>query len=256
MDPITLKAVKIIEGKSIPIFPTNYLTTSAEYNGHSIYSSGDIRKTISYNGKIPNRELTFIDPQFILERNGKKLHQEFISKYGSIKKVMDSLSNEINLLGGKNENVNSMDPVKWQMIKDIESKQRTFRSEMDQFNRELENIERGSFGNNKIMLTDSCSFLVVHRKSTNKNALMVISNISFPSKGKPAEIWQTTLPNIFYNPSDASESSELKRVFSKGNPDFSFKYFKLTNDKLLIIYMLHAICLDIKTGKILWKFKI
>lgn len=71
-----------------------------------------------------------------------------------------------------------------------------------------------------------------------------------------SEIWTTTLPDIYYDYNAARATDSFKRVFSKGNPELKFMFADLAGDKLVFIYMLHAFCLDVNSGKLLWDFRL
>ena len=107
----------------------------------------------------------------------------------------------------------------------------------------------------QLLSTDSNSFFVFHKSNTSKDALVIISKLEIKNKSTMKELWQLTLPDFFFDPSAAIETDSFKKVFSKGSPDFSFSYIELTNNRLLVIYMLYAHCIDVNSGKILWQFK-
>jgi len=64
------------------------------------------------------------------------------------------------------------------------------------------------------------------------------------------------LDKLFFDYNAAGESSSFKKVFSKGSPTFDFQFFELIDNKLLVVYMLHAHCINIDTGEIIWSMQL
>jgi hypothetical protein len=71
-----------------------------------------------------------------------------------------------------------------------------------------------------------------------------------------SEAWKTVLPNVFFDPSAAQQTDAFQEVFSKGDPVFDFEFFDIIGDRLIVIYSLNMVCIDIATGKIRWQFMI
>lgn len=257
LNPKTLKAEKLEKGKEIAPFPDKYYTSSVEYKGQSIYPSGDIRKVLEYKSKVLNPELSYIDPQFILERDPKKLYQNANSEINSMQKQVDSLDEILNESMNTESGTVKNEPLDRATVRELEHQKREFEREIENGKKDVDDLEkRGRLFKNHLLLTADNTFLLLHRSNTNKNAVAMLSSISLPTEEKMTENWKTTLDNIFFNASDARETDDFKRVFSKGDPDFDFNFFEMTDNKIVMVYMLYALCIDSKTGNVLWKFRI
>jgi hypothetical protein len=108
----------------------------------------------------------------------------------------------------------------------------------------------------QLLSPDTATFFVFHSSGTQKDANVVISRIQLKNNTELHELWSTEMPGLFHNPGAARETNTFKAVFSKGSPEFRFSYINLDNDKLIIVWMLHVYCLNIKDGTILWKFRV
>jgi len=99
------------------------------------------------------------------------------------------------------------------------------------------------------------TFFILHASSTNKDAALVVSSVEW-APGQPLrQRWQTTLPDLFFDPANARETSAFKTVFSSGNPQFRFKWADIAGQQLLITWMLQTCCIDTENGKVLWRVK-
>jgi hypothetical protein len=113
-----------------------------------------------------------------------------------------------------------------------------------------------SYSYTPLLSPDTTSFFVFHRSGTQKDAKVVISRIEMKNFKEIKELWTTEIPGLFFDPSAAEETNSFKEVFSKGNPEFRFSFFDRTDNRLIIVWMLHVCCLDMNTGALLWKFRV
>lgn len=102
------------------------------------------------------------------------------------------------------------------------------------------------------LMPDSNDFFVAHRSDTDEDASLMISRIHFDRPDGFSIVWTLRLDEIFYNAADAKETDAFKRVYSKGDPEFTFQYFTLEDDLLVGIYMLRAFAVDVNTGRLRW----
>jgi hypothetical protein len=96
-------------------------------------------------------------------------------------------------------------------------------------------------------------FFIAHRSSLQKQAVLVISLVELSEKNELRLRWQTQLNDLFYDVAAAQKTEEFKKVFSGGTPSLDFQFFDLLENRLVLIYRLHAICIDTDNGTLLWK---
>lgn len=255
LSPKTLLVVKMVDSRPIPGFPDRYLGTSTNFKYQTISFQGDIRETIRYNSKDINPELSFIDPQFVQEQNRKKIYDRQLIESLKLRDNLDLINIELDSL--KNRGAFSYKSDEYRYSRMVENQKYQLERALKESERNLQNLEKGNIMHYYLpQQIDSSSFLIIHRSNTNKNALLNISALSLTNDSVLQEKWKTNIPDIFYNPSDARETDDFKRVFSKGDPEFGFQFFEISGDRLIVIYMLHAFGIDLNSGMILWKFRI
>jgi hypothetical protein len=99
-------------------------------------------------------------------------------------------------------------------------------------------------------------FIVAHRSSIDKDGRLIFSLLRLKGGNRAIEAWHANLSDLFFDTNKARETDAFKIVFSKGNPSFDFKFLDMMDNKLVLIYMLHVHCLDLETGRILWKHRL
>ncbi len=121
---------------------------------------------------------------------------------------------------------------------------------------EKENDKLSKFSNEKINLVISRDkgFFIIHNTSASDTSKVLISKVRFDVENKTASfMWTTILPNIFSDPDKVYEKESFDYVFSKGSPNLRTKRVVYSDDKLVFITMLKAVCIDMNTGSILWE---
>jgi len=214
---------------------------------------GDLRKTIQVNSHVLNKEISFLDCKFVVDQNMARLFELYKNEYLIISKKIDSLDVPYRqMLAEKEKGFNHENYDKYYKIERMLS---NLKSRIDEVKRNLKYIQQGSASSIRTLLQpDSTSFFVVHRNTTDKDARILLSKITIKNKKSLTTSWTTQLDNVFFDPSAAKETDAFKTVFSKGDPEFDFQFFDFVDNKLIVIYMLHAFALDINTGKKLWTF--
>jgi len=221
--------------------------------------SGDLRKQIRVNGKEVNPGITFLDGEFIAERNpahlSKGIEDKIIFYSDTEKKLNDRIKVLKALNGGRGPEWRSPE-------QDTLRKLDNDRYTAERMHRDLKesqtDIHRqgSSHRYTQLLSPDTTSFFVFHRSGTAKDAGCIISRVELKNHRDLKEGWTTGIPGLFFDPSAARETSTFKEVFSKGNPEFGFSFFGLAGKKLIFVWMLHAVCLDTETGRIMWMKKI
>lgn len=266
VDPVALVAEKLPEGYSMPYKNDRYMDGNGEINLRNISFKGDLRKSIEVNNKTIDNNSTFLEPQFLMNLDVAALYASIKKQYQFIKAQDDSIQTALTEIAKKygefdekhkRYNLYKYSDADQDKYRLLTNDQYTRHSTMENFERTIKEMDKSqSLSSTKQFLSpDTTSVFVVHKSNTAKDAKLLISRISIKNGTELKELWKTQLEDVFYDADAAEETDAFKKVFSKGSPDFGFKYFNLVDNKLLVIYGLYAHCLDIKTGKVLWKFR-
>ncbi len=81
---------------------------------------------------------------------------------------------------------------------------------------------------------------------------VIISKVRLNQDTTVTLTWQTELTEIYRDPVKGIDKSSFETVFSKGNPDLGTMRVVVSEDKLIYVFMLKMVCIDMNTGKILW----
>jgi len=259
INPSDLKAEKLSDNFKFPVeHHNNPFENTALFEQQYITFKGDLRKEITLDSKSLNSDLTFLDGKFIIDNNMTRLTRSLNKNYMECKSNCEKLKNEFDNL------IKEHGPDYWKFKGEIYNKYRHLENSIRDIETKKDNCERqlksvvdyGKMsGGNLLLMPDSITFFVIHKKSTAKDAWLNISKLQLKNNTELIELWKTEIDNIFYDYNAARETSSFKVVFSKGNPSFDYIFVDLINNKLVMIYMLHMFCLDVSNGKILWKFR-
>lgn len=262
---------------------TYYLSASSEFKNKSVFLKGDIRKVIEFDNKVMFNNISFIDGKFINDCNRNRifancvrLNKKLETEYNKIVQTIDSLNK--NKTSANNNsftkryvyynqdtitlNINlgdfsiKINDKPYQIENKLNNLKYTYESKMREINYDIDRLKNGSIPSNYLLQSDTNSFYIAHKNSTNNDAYLTISKVKINESNNIEVLWTTTIDNVFYDYSQASQTDAFKKVFSKGNPDFNFEYYDIVDDKLLIVHILNMICIDCQTGKILWQFRI
>jgi hypothetical protein len=260
IDPTSLVAEKLPDDFKFPNASTNTpFETSSEFNQQYLGFEGDLRKQISKQSKPVNPDLTFLDGKFIIDNNLSRVLVAVNEKYLFYKELHDGKNKEFEDFKAKHgSDYWKLKNDQYKKFRNLEDSLRDIARIKDDYERKVNSIvDYGRLtGGNPLLMTDSISFFVIHKTSTAKDALMNISKVQLKNNKELKEMWQTKLDGIFYDYNAACETSSFKVVFSKGNPKFDYMFADIVDNKLVIVYMLHSICIDTESGKIQWKFRL
>jgi len=221
--------------------------------------NGDLRKQIMVDNREVNSSLTFLEGQFIVDRNPVRTYEGINDHLSAEMEKIEALNNQLLRLNDLN---GGRGPAYRTPERDTLNRLHSQRRNSENLIRELEEghttVAREGYSHrfSHLLSPDTSSFFVLHSSGRTKDANMMISRIKRKGSTALTELWTTEIPGIFHNPDAARETNSFKVVFSKGSPDFSYSQFEMEDNKLIIIWMLHIICIDMETGTLLWKFRV
>lgn len=97
------------------------------------------------------------------------------------------------------------------------------------------------------------SLYLIHGDNITEDAQPQFSRLELTDNGPGAfMLWTTVVPGLYLEPERAGDVSHFRRVFSKGNPSYRYRYYNRVGNHFIFIHQLHAGCIDRETGKLLW----
>jgi len=237
------------------LFSKTYLENSAPMsNGKTIYLSNENRNVIEYAGIAAKGGLSFLSGKLILDNDA--------ARAGAIKKEKDAkmrieIKNLQDSIAAFNSDIRHVDARKSAMTTDemnteFANEQRQYRLDAD-----LRYFKYPETAFDKRLLTDEPNtFLVFYSSDVSDTAHAIISKIKMGADTTFTEEWKCTLNNFCFDPDKASKKGAFETVFSKGDPNFGYQWFTITNGNLVFIGQIQMACIDMKTGKLLWTINI
>lgn len=260
LDPVSIKAKRINwEYRSFDPRRDQPFVTSVASPQSPFALTGDLRKQIKVEGKEVNSDLTFLDGQFIADRNPARTVEGIDARLSGYMIRLEAIYPrivEMNSLNG------GAGPSRGEPLRDtlrlLENYRYSLEAEVRDLERYRTDVTEDGVSHSYVSLLspDTTSFFVFHRSGTQKDAYVVISRIQMKNYNTASALWETEIQGLFHDPTDAEETNAFKEVFSKGSPEFVFSFFDIAGNKLIIVWMLHVHCLDLETGRVLWKFRV
>lgn len=253
LDPNSLKAEKTDKSIEVYKYDETAKTTSMEFNSDTYLNlSGEPRKILKVKSQ-DYPEISFLDGNFMFSTT--KLSQSDINPefFAPIKMAIEKSTKKLDSLNKlydelKNAGVSETD-YKIKSVKyDIESIQRDLKFKDDEMKR------KNTL--NSVIITDDRGVFIIHRSNATDTAKVIISKIILDENMNPGKKWETFIPDVFYDPGKVVDKDGFEYVFSKGSPDFDTVRILYGDGKLIYIFMLRAVCLDSKSGNILWNIEL
>lgn len=260
LDPDSLLASKIT-WEYTPFDPrtTQNFETHISFPPPVISISGDLRKQIRINNTEVNHNLTFFDGKFIADRNAARVAEGIRQRLSANMISLEAIYPKLQELKELNEQrgLRYGTPQRDSLYR-LENFLRSTQNDIQRMENSLRQISGSGYTHDytPFLSPDTTTFLVFHSSGTAKDANVVISRIHKKNNLELNEIWSAEIPGLFFNPSAAAETNTFREIFSKGSPEFKFSHIDMEDNFLVIVWMLHVHCLDIETGKILWKFRV
>lgn len=260
LDPDSLTASKITwEYNSFDPRTTQNFETHISFPPPVMFLRGDLRKQIRINNKEVNPLLTFLDGKFIADRNAPRVAEGIHKRLSANMISLEAIYPKLQKLKALNEQrgLGYGTPQRDSLYR-LENFLRYTQNDIQRMENSLRQITGSGYTHDytPLLSPDTTSFLVFHSSGTAKDSHTMISRIHKKNILELEEMWTTEIPGLFFDPSAAAETSIFKEIFSKGSPEFRFSHFDMEGNLLVIVWMLHVHCLDLETGKILWKFKV
>lgn len=252
LDPVTLKAEKRTGSMTNYKYEESTQSTSMNLDKDLHASlSGEPRKYLRLGNKN-FEEPDFLKGEFLFSSGVIPAKEIYPDYFAPILKVIEKKQRAIDSLSSLiEEQKDETDMWKARKVERMRERVKYEQSDLENENNKL--IKAGDEKINLIISRDK-GFFIIHSTTASDTAKVLISKVRFNTEDKSASfMWTTLLPNIFYEPDKVYEKGSFDYVFSKGSPNLRTKRVIYSDDKLVFISMLKAVCIDMNTGSILWE---
>ena len=252
LNPVTFKAEK--RSGSISNFKFDESTQSTSMNlDKDLHASlsGDPRKHLRIGSK-DIEEPDFLKGEFLFSSGvipAKYVYPEYFAPILKAIEKKQRIIDSLNTLIEEQKDETDM----WK-AKMVERMRQNVNREQKDIERENEKLIKASDEKINLVISRDKGFFIIHSTTASDTAKILISKARYnPEDKSVAFMWTTLLPNIFYEPDKVYEKGSFDYVFSKGSPNLRTKRVLYSDDKLVFITMLKAVCIDMNTGSILWE---
>jgi hypothetical protein len=256
LDPATLKVEKFEKSDYVLFFLKDPPATAMRgiYNdGITLSLNGNPRRTLEQaNTPLPNKP-SYLQGSFLIDNNVNRLKELQSKELAALNEQIAAKTRERDSMQAITDKLPAGSPQ--QSANDM--KVRTAGYRIDDLVRKSEKITPHHMPGktDQLLQPDPDQFFILQASSTNKDATLVLSQLEWKPGQDVKEKWQAPVTGMFFDPNNARETNNFKVVFSSGNPQFGFKWADITGQQLLLTWMLHTSCIDIKSGKVLWQIR-
>jgi hypothetical protein len=252
LDPVTLKAEKRTGSMTNYKYEESTQSTSMNLDKDLHVSlSGEPRKYLQFGNKN-FEELDFLKGEFLFSSGVVPAKEIYPDYFAPILKEIEKKQRAIDSLNTLiEEQKDETDMWKARTVERMRDRVKYEQRDLENENRKL---TKASDEKINLIISRDKGFFIIHSTTASDTAKVLISKVRFNTEDKSASfMWTTLLPNIFYEPDKVYEKGSFDYVFSKGSPNLRTKRVIYSDDKLVFISMLKAVCIDMNTGSILWE---
>ncbi len=106
------------------------------------------------------------------------------------------------------------------------------------------------------IITEDSSVFILSQDEEGDNSKCVISKINMNQDSTVELDWQVILEEYYRFPEKALEDGFFESIFGKGNPNYNSMKILNTGSRLIFIYNLKMLCLDIESGDTVWEMEL
>ncbi|TND07666.1 MAG: hypothetical protein FD123_2985 [Bacteroidetes bacterium] len=226
----------------------------------NVSMKGDPRKTLEYENSKRSQPHSFLFAKLVLDENPFRGSAEIKPLYDSLARRIDSLDKRMKELAAADPQI-ADERLHYFQLPD---KLREMKREWEEINRSIGNekyqLQRwekdGDYHRSYLLADEKNSLLVWSASSVGDTCRALVSKMKLNPDSSFAQAWQIKLDEFYYDPSKADNAGAFETVFSDGNPEFDYQWFRCLDNKLVFISQLRMACIDMKTGKLLWSHQL
>ncbi|CAN5916605.1 hypothetical protein BH11BAC7_BH11BAC7_10920 [soil metagenome] len=209
------------------------------------------RQKLQYGNEDSTGKFSYLNGEIILDVNPvhdlARKNEALAIIGGREKTLKDSIASLTKILPATNGSFTSF---AYKVKNGINSMER----EIDNLEREKTAINRknSKYFDNAVLSDAPGNLFIIHGTDVSDTSRMQVTKVNLNGKIF-TETWTVKLPQFYRDPGKANSKGAFETVFSDGNPSFSYQWFGLPEDKLIIISQLRIICIDVNSGKTTWE---
>lgn len=259
IDPETLAAEKTSESIERNDYNHSCLSTSMYIDAEKqIYLQGSPRNYLSIYNK-ESKDISFLKGEFLLssykpesDDANQKFFAPYLDEIAGYKREIDS----INEILGSTESIPIDKNSKYYNRDNKKYAERNIQNLLNKIKYAEDNIKRYSRNDSYSLITKDNGVFILSQTDVTDQAKILISKERIDPDSTSKQIWQTELQDIYRNPDKGMDRSSFEIVFSKGNPNLNTMRVISGNGRLVLIFMLRAVCLDTETGIVIWNIEL
>ncbi len=220
---------------------------------YAAFDGSDDRKKVIWYTEKETGELSFLKPEYFVDLNPIRVAQRKRDYLEGLSATRDSIQLLINAIIKAHPVFDTEEYIPYDKFTreelDLRSNFSTLKRDLQSIIDEIKHEETFSYNYNRYSLFDKTQGCMVYSASNvSDTARAIITCIDCNSK-KFTQRWQLKLPAFYFNPSEAEGAG----VFDEGNPEFGYRWADIHDGKFLMIAQLRMICVEMKSGKLLWE---
>lgn len=218
---------------------------------------GNGRQKLKYGYADSTGKYSYLNGEILMDMNplhdADRKREALVAIAKEEQMIMDSINHLHELFPGMTVEGRSYSQIsneEWKAKHTCES----FIRQKEGLERDRENIisEKRKYIDDPVLNDGEGNLFIIHATDVTDTAHMQVTKVNWDGKTF-TEKWTVRLNNFYRDPGKADDKGAFETVFSDGNPSFRYQWFDITDDKLFIISQLRMICLDVKSGKVLWE---
>lgn len=218
---------------------------------------GNGRQKLKYSYEDSTGKYSYLNGEILMDMN--PVHDAVRKNNALI-----AIENEMHQLADSISRLHALFPemsVEGRSYSQISNEEWKAKHKCESFIREKEDLERDrksiisetrKYIDDPVLSDGEGNLFIIHATDVTDTAHMQVTKVNWDGKTF-TEKWTVRLDNFYRDPEKADDKGAFETVFSDGNPSFRYQWFDITDDKLFIISQLRMICLDVKSGKVLWE---
>lgn len=261
LDPSTFAIEKTEADIPDPNWSRNITGNSGELSYEkSVNLEGDPRKLPVYENKKKENGESYLFASYLLDENP-------LRRAAEVRPYADSLDRRIDSLKKREAELAAIDPqiadehiYSYRMPahlrdakEDWEETRRKLQSEKYQAERYLRDMDTHSY---YLLSDERGTAFTWSASSVGDTCRAVITKIRLKPDSSFARVWQLKLDDFYFDPDKADNAGAFETVFSDGDPDFGFQWFRVFDGKLILISQLRMAAIDLKSGQLLWNHQL
>lgn len=236
--------------------------------GGNVYFNEDDYISILNDGRQPlkweNEEnpavnLTFLDGEILIDMNTRRTQQMRLDQIAATQKIIDQYTDSMKTLEAKFPDLSKDNNNYWYSTSGSEAyiaygKYGNYKRDREDLQRDLDmlKIDTDYLDGYAPLSPEQQKIIVIHGTNVSDTSHLQISYVHC-TENSQKEAWKCLPPGLYRDPDKADNLGAFETVMSDGNPTFDYVWADYDGDYLVLIWQLQMLCIDVKSGQIIWQ---